>query len=370
MSWKKYKGGQIKKSTPCFIIFTLFFFFVKSYFHFDLLISTIFYLLISFIFFSPVLKEIFNEIVLNIKSDSIKFKTLNVPDYEKGDIEKNKNFNINRIVDNQVNQNPKRWEGPPVWEASRNIDFDITKIVNNGISKDFEESQGPPTWESSKSPDFNINKLVENENVIVNFDRFIKALFRVFYFIAKLDAKIDLREEKLIDGFIYGIAKMFPENKSYLLYSLASTKSNVKDEKNINLKYELNLLNNFLLNEKEEAISITYEFFIDSIINNKNLGSKDLDILETIDSVFDTKNSQSLLDKRDSLFMGLEANQITVYYKWYSGILKRKSNGLGLRKYLNNQYIKWKTLEQSRYDHLRIKSKEVQKIILELRKEL
>jgi len=247
-------------------------------------------------------------------------------------------------------------------EYNHNTSKKTRKVDNNNL---------PPTWETSKNTNFDITKIISEEadEGSIDHSRFLKALFRVFYFIAESDGKIDPKEEDVMDKHIYKICRRSMENQSYVLYSLGSIKKEIKDEKKRLLGPEVHIIKKFIANDLSHLNEV-YESIVQCITADKILDPRELDILETIDSVFNIKENEILLNTRDSVILELETDQIFIYYKWYFKILKRQGLVEKIKKYFNNQYIKWKTLEQSQYDHLIMKSIKIQKIIFNLRRDI
>ena len=89
--------------------------------------------------------------------------------------------------------------------------------------------------------------------------------------------------------------------------------------------------------------------------------------MEIIDQSFKINQSSSLSEIRDAAIFALSVDQIELYYIWYMQILKRTGE-YDPKKYINNQYIKWKSLEQSNDSIERTKSLKLQEVILKLRK--
>ncbi|MBT3993988.1 MAG: hypothetical protein HN564_05935 [Flavobacteriales bacterium] len=199
-----------------------------------------------------------------------------------------------------------------------------------------------------------------------------KAIFRTFYYISESDGKIDQREEKVLDTFIaIQCVNSFQDNvfddRDDMRNRLYALLMDLKKEAAVQTHRQLGPELNIIYSEFDGNVGSVYKLFVDCITADLVLDSKELNCMEIIDQSFKINQSSSLSEIRDAAIFALSVDQIELYYIWYMQILKRTGE-YDPKKYINNQYIKWKSLEQSNDSIERTKSLKLQEVILKLRK--
>jgi hypothetical protein len=251
-------------------------------------------------------------------------------------------------------------EGILIWIGFAVIWYLIQIAWHAGREK-LSSSSRP--WESSSDTSLPI----EREDPFLVY----RAIFKTFYYISESDGKIDKREEEVLDNFILNLVhNTYPadayEQEKQNWYDFLM---NLKQEASIQSHRQLGPELNIIYSEFNGEVEGVYKLFIDCITADLVLDTKELNCIEIIDSTFEVNDSDQLCGIRDAAIFTLDVDQIELYYIWYIKILK-VSGSYDPKKYLNKQYVKWSSMEQSNIDLERSKSLKLQNIILKLRKEL